>query len=270
MKLVVDSNYLRNEDLEKYFQNSRNNKAILIDYVAMEAYKSGSVQSMSRSMAILAKYPGQVVILKSTTSVCGLKMNKKGLQRRFTDSNQTRGFGRFTRDLQAAQSGDEHYISKFNRLSAQASEHINEMIANAEAIKNAINTIANEFSVEERRAIRTRKAYPVEIIGKFAGYVDEVTSFLIGRHPNGRVPNDNENIIYSYIFRYSPCVCLLAFEWISVGGANNVRPERMNNDLIDMHFVAYGTLFDGVLTNDIKALKIYAEAKYLLDELYNA
>ena len=63
-----------------------------------------------------------------------------------------------------------------------------------------------------------------------------------------------------YIFRVALCGLLLSLRWASVGGASNVKVERIRNDMVDIHFAAYATIFDGLLTNDQKLSGIYREA----------
>jgi hypothetical protein len=56
----------------------------------------------------------------------------------------------------------------------------------------------------------------------------------------------------------------LALDWISVGGAKNVRPDRMRNDLVDINFAAFATYFDGLITEDQKLIDIYHRTKFVL------
>jgi hypothetical protein len=70
---VVDSNFLQSPKLEDYLAESNCNFAVLTDYAAMEAYKENTLASIYKSMETLARYPAQVVVLKNTITVCGLK-----------------------------------------------------------------------------------------------------------------------------------------------------------------------------------------------------
>ena len=72
-------------------------------------------------------------------------------------------------------------------------------------------------------------------------------------------PNADE-LFDTYIFRVALCGLLLSLRWASVGGARNVKVERIRNDMVDIHFAAYATIFDGLLTNDQKLSGIYREA----------
>ena len=51
---------------------------------------------------------------------------------------------------------------------------------------------------------------------------------------------------------------------VAVGGAKNVKPERIRNDMVDATLAAYATYFQGFLSDDTKAKEIYDEAKAVL------
>ena len=44
--------------------------------------------------------------------------------------------------------------------------------------------------------------------------------------------------------------------------------DRLRNDLVDIGYVAYATLFDGLLSNDRKLLDIYEEATFFLQRVF--
>jgi hypothetical protein len=103
---VIDSNALQTPELRTYLARSSANFAVLNDYTAMEAYKGNTLVSIFRSMEILAEFPRQVIILKPTGKICGLRGRSDGLQRRMVDERQTRELPVFCRHLHTARSGD--------------------------------------------------------------------------------------------------------------------------------------------------------------------
>jgi len=74
----------------------------------MEAYEGNTLESIHKSMAILAEFPKQVVVLKDTRTVCGLRLGARGsgLQSQLIDERQTREFSCYCGQLIAKQ-GDE-------------------------------------------------------------------------------------------------------------------------------------------------------------------
>lgn len=96
---VVDSNQLRSPQLEAYLSKSKTNFAVLTDYASMEAYKGDTLVTIYESMAVLSKYPEQVIILKTTGVLCGLSGRGPGLQRRLIDQSQSSEFGIYCQRL---------------------------------------------------------------------------------------------------------------------------------------------------------------------------
>jgi hypothetical protein len=60
------------------------------------------------------------------------------------------------------------------------------------------------------------------------------------------------------------CAFVWSLDWIGQGGADNVRADKLRNDLVDVIFATYATYFDGLLTKDQKALRIYERAKFIV------
>jgi hypothetical protein len=69
---------------------------------------------------------------------------------------------------------------------------------------------------------------------------------------------------YTFIFRYALAGYLIALRWMAVGGAKNVKPETIRNDIVDATFAAYATYFQDFLSNDAKAKEIYGDARSFL------
>ena len=43
-----------------------------------------------------------------------------------------------------------------------------------------------------------------------------------------------------------------------------MRPDRLRNDLIDLIFATYATYFDGLMSQDEKAQRIYKQANFIV------
>jgi hypothetical protein len=107
MRKIVDSNYLQSPKLREYLSQTRKNRAVVIDYAAMEALKGDTLASIFKSMEILAEFPHQVDVLKSTRSVSHLKGRRCGMTRRMIDKDQTTGFAGWLQGLARAKTGDK-------------------------------------------------------------------------------------------------------------------------------------------------------------------
>jgi hypothetical protein len=268
MRKVVDSNFLQSDGLRRYLAKSNQNYAVLTDYAAMEAYKGDTLRSIYRSMEILSRYPRQVIVLKGTQAVCGLRGRRAGLQRRLIDERQTQGFGEFCRDLRAAQNGDPSFRKQILAHGRAATAHMDEIISDAAGLPEAIDEVAKNYTGAELRILRNGSPLTEEILDKLIHGILLLAADLMKKHPQvTNFPKATE-LPNTYIFRDALCAYLLTLRWIEVGGARNVKPEKMLNDIVDISFAAYATYFDGLLTADKKLSHLYEEAKYLLDSFF--
>jgi hypothetical protein len=271
MRKVVDSNFLQSDGLREYLAKSSGNFAVLTDYAAMEAYKGDTLVSIYRSMETLADYPGQVIILKGTQTVCGLKAALgPEQQRQLIDEDQTIGFAEYCAFLGAAKGGDTFFQKQLLIHGREATAHMERMLADALTFARGIDGIADIFTASELKALRTRAAFTPAMLEKVTKGILTLAAFLFSDHPGiTRLP-DAVDFPGTFIFRTALCGYLLAVRWIEVGGASNVKPEKMRNDLVDINFAAYATYFDGLLTADKKLDDIYQDAVFLLGALFVA
>ncbi len=73
MKKVVDANFLRDPALSVYIEGDPGNQVVFTDYACMECYKGNAIENIRRSLDIVSKYPGQVIVLKGTRDIIRLQ-----------------------------------------------------------------------------------------------------------------------------------------------------------------------------------------------------
>ena len=268
MRMVIDSNYLQASGLREYFAKSPNNFAVVTDYASMEAYKGDTLASIYRSMQILAQFPRQVIVLKGTITVCGLKGRQSGLQRRMIDEGQTKGFSLYCRRLEAAKRGDvdlQHQLLDYGRA---ADAQMARMLADAKKFPASLELVASTYTKQELQILRRDVPYTDDLFEKVAKNILTLAAMMFANHPSvPKLPPASE-LPYTFIFRSALCAYLLALRWVSVGGASRVKPERIRNDLVDVSFATFATYFDGLLTADTKAAEIHRDADFLLRNVF--
>lgn len=242
---------------------------VLIDYLSMEAYKGNTYLSIINSMEILADYPNQVIVLKDTQTICGLTPKGEGLQNYLIDYAQTKSFSGFCKDIADAQNGNSSLIQQINRHGEAANFHMRKMLADTEQVRKAIALIANTYSPEELNFWRTGAVCPDGFSGKFFKRVLELAAEMFNSHPLVTSLPDFENLRNNYIFRYALCSYLLALDWAVSGGYQDVRPEKLRNDMVDVIFATYATFFDGILSCDKKTNQLYRDACVILDAVFS-
>lgn len=268
MRKVIDSNQLQSKNLLSYLSKSSSNFAVLTDYAAMEAYKGNTTTSIFKSMEIISDFPKQAIVLKSTRVICGLNGCGVGLQKRFIDNNQTREFAKFAHNLNLAKTGNQGLINQLLEHGKEATAHFSKMLGDANSIGIAIDDIANLYTKDERRLIRTQQPYTAKMIDRIVKAVIQVAGDTFKNHPSVRVLPSYQHLPNTFIFRLALCTYLLALDWAASGSARNANAATLRNDMVDMNFAAYGTYFDGILSDDAKVVRIHQEARLILSALF--
>lgn len=269
MKKIADTNYIQNEALVRAFlAASPRNAVVLTDYVAMELYNSGSMETLRRTVKALAPYPAQVFVLKDIKRVCGLSGRPAGLQRRLIDDNQTASLPNFFREVEAAANGSSWYAKGYASKAASAADQLELVLSGTSQNASAYSDFASLFTKEELLAIRKQSGVTKAMAKKIMAFTSELSAHLFEQHPSAtRFPTRLE-LPNTYIFRVSLANTVLALWWVGVGGADRARPEKLRNDAVDCYLAAYATFFDGVLSGDEKLKDIYGACRYILAEAF--
>ena len=64
--MVIDSNRVQSEELERFLAAAPSHRAVVTDWLMMEAYKGDTLNSIYKSLDVLAKFPRQVIVLQNT------------------------------------------------------------------------------------------------------------------------------------------------------------------------------------------------------------
>lgn len=268
MRKVIDSNQLQSETLRDYLSRAPTNYAVLTDYAAMEAYKGDTLNSIYKSMRVLSAFPSQVIVLKNTRVVCGLRGRTAGLQRRLIDNARTTGFANYVRSLERAEAGNVAVQTELLELGCEAEAHLQRMLLDAETTAEALAEIGTKYSKAERAAIRSGEPYSHEMVDRIVQDVIAIAGVQFSQHPNVTHRPTFQELPNTFIFLSALCTYLLALEWIAHGGAIDASPAKLRNDFVDMHFAAYATYFDGLMSADAKVRRIHREARIWLSGLF--
>jgi hypothetical protein len=265
MRKIVDRNFLQSPELRAYLAASRKNRAVLADYAAMEAFKGDALANISSATEILREFPKQVVILKSTSIVSQLKGRRCGFTRRMIDKKQTKGFLDWCVTLGQAIAGDQNLQRQLLEAGRDADAHLNRMRNDQESFAENLEEASKRYTDAELKALRTHKPISLDMFDKIFQNVLAMTALLFAANPNTKELPSARELPYTFTFRYALTRYLIALRWIAVGGAKNVKPEKIRNDIVDATLAAYATYFQGLLSRDEKANEIYGDAKAFLN-----
>jgi hypothetical protein len=267
MQQVIDSNFLQSEKLRDYLAASPSNQAVITDYAAMEAHKGDTLKSIYKSMGILCEFPKQVVILKSTMVVCGLRGRGPDLREPLIDRDQTNGFPAYCRQLRAAQEGDvalQHDILEHGRV---ATAQMARVQADVAIMPEVFAGRATVFTKDEISILRHGTPLTETMLDKLMRSTMMLAANFFKTHPNGGWLPTAKELPNTFIFRFSLCAYLLHLNWIAQGSQAVIKPEKLRNDMVDVNFAAFATYFDGLLSADKKLTGIYVQANYILRQI---
>ncbi len=250
MRKIVDSNYLQSPDLKKYLSKSEDNFVVLTDFLAMETYKSNDFAEISAAMETLTQFPEQIIVLKETHIVCGLKGRKSGLQKRLIDDTQTEEFADFCADFIAAKDGDEQLQGAIQDHGQEAKAQMESTLADVESLPEAITEIDDIFSAAETDILRQDRDITDDMVDKLIENVLLLAAKLLRDHPRATNLPDAAELPNTFLFRVALCTHLRAISQITAGGPEGERPQQTRDDIVDIYFAAYATFFDGLLTAD--------------------
>jgi len=158
--------------------------------------------------------------------------------------------------MQLAQSGREA-VAQMDRI-----------LADMPQLNLGIEQIAATYSAEELKILRRREPLTPKVGEKLIHQVMLLAGELFSKHPRiAEVPRGPE-VRDTFIFRYAICAYALALRAIEDGADGRARSQKLRNDYVDVNFATFATFFDGLLSADKKAQGIYAEAKFLLREIF--
>jgi hypothetical protein len=241
---------------------------VLTDYAAMEAYKGDTLTWIYGRMEILARYPGQVLILKGTRDICHLPGRAAVSQDPLIDEIQTRGFSEYCQHLLTAKRGDVSLQRQLLDHGREATAHIAQMLQDMPTLASGIDLVEKTYTASELKTLRRREEHTPQMRDKLVRNVLSLAGELFKGHPGLTASPGAPDIRNTFIFRYALCAYLSILMRIADGSTRQTKPDRLRNDVIDVKFAAFATYFDGLLTADKWAGEMYEDANVLLREVF--
>jgi hypothetical protein len=263
-RLVVDSNYLRDDKLRDWLGASRKNIAVLTDQAEIEMAKASTAEDFLKLTEVLADFPRQVVLAKEITVASRLRGKKNRMKKRLTDGKRTRTFRQWCKQRDAIKRGAKPFAH--HEAHEDAKKHIEDVMKGGASFKDdLVQHAAQHYTADELAIIRSGKPWTDAVVSKVVGGIMDFALKFFALHPAWQNLPEARQMPYTFIFRYALCTYLHALHWIHVGGGKGRKDEKFANDFVDVAFAAYATCFDGFLSDDKLAVSIYNNARYLLD-----
>jgi hypothetical protein len=265
MRKVVDTNFLKSDQLQDYFADPAN-FAVLPDFAIMETLKLRDPVSIARQLQIAAEHPERVIALKTTRAVGGLRSRPRSrrLQGRLIDTGQTATFPLFCDKIKQAMDGDEATRKQLAKKCDGAIADLDQIAKGQASYAANLAEHAKNYIDAELAILRKGEPIPPELFTKIADQILELAFVLFAAHPYGKQPPKFKQLPNAFIFRYAVAGYVLALRFIKEGGPGSASAEKIRNHLVDAMFAAYATYFDGFLSADEKANELYETTSDLL------
>jgi hypothetical protein len=150
----------------------------------------------------------------------------------------------------------------------EATAHIDRILADMPTFSSGIDLTEKTYSPAELKIMRRREKHTPKMRERLVQNVLLLAGQFLKEHPSVTEVPKGPEVRNTFIFRYALCGYVSILKRIEDGGAANIKPENLCNDVIDINFAAFATYFDGLMTADKRAGEIYAEAEFLLREFF--
>jgi hypothetical protein len=232
----------------------------------METLKGRDPLSIFGQFQILAEHPKQVIFLKTTHAIGGLRARRRsrGLQKRLFDKAQTAAFKLFCEKLELAKNGDPAARKQLAAKCEAAVADLALMVKGQETYAANLAEHARKYTEAELGIVRKGEPIPEELLAKITGEILGLADTLFMAHPYFKVRPPLRKLSNAFMFRYAIAGYVVALRCLKEGGPSGASAENIRNQIIGAMFVAYATYFDGFLSNDLRAQEIYEATSELL------
>lgn len=265
MRKVVDTNYMKSPELREYLSDPANS-AVIPDFAIMETLRGRDPGSILQQVEILSEHPKQVLLLKTTHAICGLRPRRRGrgLQKRLIDKKQSAAFKPFCEKIEKAKDGDVGLRAQLSEKCDNAEADLAQIAQRQETFVANLAEHAKKYTEDELKILRKGEPLTPGLLDKIIKEILSLAAALFAAHPHFKKLPRYEDLPNSFIFRYAVVGYVIALRCIKEGGAAGATPENIRNQMVDAMMVAYSTFFDGFLSNDKKANELYETARDLL------
>jgi hypothetical protein len=241
---------------------SPDNRAVLPDYVLMEAFKPGRPDGVQGAFSILSRFPEQVVALKGTGEVSGLDPDHVEMAEAMISHEETEAFPSFCAAISAAGNGGQ-IDGQLALRAGWAREQMDLMLKGFADMAPAMDEFLAPFTAVELRLIRQEEPFTPAMSEKFFGLAASMANQIFELRPDLVMPSTARRPDH-FVFRNSLCYAVYMMSRVRAG-ARNWKGAIARNDSIDVMLAAYSTYFDGVMSEDRLTNEVFHIGRSLLE-----
>lgn len=263
MRVVVDSNRIQSEELERFLASAAGHRAVVTDWLMMEAYKGETRKSIYRSLGILAKFPRQVIVLRNT-GMCMRQRVGPQMANRLIWTEHTDTFPQFIAEVADARAGNALVEESLLWRGQKANDRMEALMESADWLMDGHRAMATVLTPQDISAIRTGKDVPHDILNRVFEISDSVSQ---GFREALSIPTPRERGKRhrdDFLFRVGVSTTASFLEWVRSGSPPIVKSEKLRNDYVDSMLTVFGTYFNGVMSGDKRLQAVQSISRELL------
>lgn len=266
MRVVIDSNRIQTDELAQFLTRSPSNKAVITDWLMIEAYKGDTLSSIFRSLDVVSRFPKQVLVLKNT-GMCMKTAIGSPMARRLIWNEHTENFPQFVLEVQSAQQGNVIMTETLIERGKLANDRMEVLLSATDGFLKQNQTMQADFSQDDIDAIRGRRAGSSKLVARIMYLALSLGNELADSLAVRKLDIEDKNLSKRFLFRFCLASLCSFLEWVRTGSQNSIKPEKIRNDYVDAIFSAYGSYFNGIMTGDNKLKLIHSINIALLQAL---
>ena len=260
MELVIDNSVLEDAELTNFLRK-RSNIAVLTDVTAKETFSRG--ERAVQMHEILARHPGQVLVLRSIGELTALRPRSKGLYGRLINWQETSDFPQYAERLVR---GPGPLRDRLQTKQEAARTYLdNDLLPHAESMRSELHQAVAAIPADDLRLLKREGRITKEIMKPLMPAIARWTGSSLTK---AQLEAHRDNVLWSFQFRFAVCVGAMAIHWANKGGLAHRRPEKVRNDIADCAVSACGTFFDGILTDDGTQRDVHRLARQVLSTVF--
>lgn len=267
MRVVIDSNALRTDELRWWLTVSQTHQAIMTDYAWMEIYKGDERTAVLESLKVLRDFPKQVKILKGATALGTLDYRAPGMANAMIQKGAAAQFEKTVEELPAVEASHPSAMKMLKEHGKAAKDHFKKAHDVRPALESFLSGSKAISGANAVQSMRRREGLSGDSIGHFFDAVDYTYTEFIKRHPGKPSVMFGKHGCNHFLWRCALVSHLFNKRLISQGSNLPKSNGKIANDLSDMMFAVYGTSFNGVLSFDTNLTDMYLELEVVLRRL---
>lgn len=214
-------------------------------------------------MSLLIDFPDQVIVPKSTITICGLYLKPSMLPEAIISKEDSELFNTFSKTLKNSKNNLSNFKESLELHQAAANDQIMRIRSDAPLLFEGFRNIEKTYNRDDVKQLR-RGNISTSFFNKIFENTLKTTAILMRDHPSVSHTTSFEMLQYGFLFRNALCFQVLFMRWVSKGSPDNFNLNTTINDIIDMNFITFSLYFDGILSNDKKLVEIYTDTKKIL------